>query len=146
MKRMILTIAGLALVPAVLVPVSAAYAQAGSAMTPAQAIAAAATAGEAGVTGVFEFQVGSAAGAGFNTYLNSEPDYRSPANLSIQLKPAAINGLKTRLGGFPEDVLKGKRVRAKGVARRVEITGRDGTKHYQTRIEIEDASQLEVLG
>lgn len=137
MKRIGLVVStlALALAPPVL-------AQTAAPMTPAQAIAAAAS---REVNGVFEMQVGSAAGVGFVVYLNSEADYRSPANLTIQLNANAVNELKAKLGGFPEDVLKGKRLRVTGTARRVELGGRDGTKNYQTRIEVETARQITVL-
>lgn len=116
----------------------AAMAQNAAPMTPAQAIAAAQS-GE--VTGSFEFTVGSAAAVGFTTYLNSEPNYRDPGNLTIELHSAAINALKEKLGGFPEEVLKGKRVRVKGVARRVPVGN-----YFQTRIVVESADQLQLIG
>jgi hypothetical protein len=117
-----------------------------AAMTPAQAIAAASAAGNGAVEGVFEFEIASTGASGFDAYLNSDADYRSPANLSIELHTAAINDVKQRIGGYPQDLLKGKRVRVKGTARRVPIPRRDGTTYYQTRIEVDLGSQIEILG
>ena len=115
-----------------------------AAMNPAQAIAAAAASGE--VEGVFEFQVGSTGASGFKVFLNSSADYRDPTNLSVELQPGAINELRTRLGGHPEELLKGKRVRVQGKARRVPIPRRDGSQYFQTRVEVDQGSQIDILG
>lgn len=106
---------------------------------PAETVAAAAKSGE--VPGVFEFVVGSAGASGFNVYLNSAADYKDPGNLTIELHAAAINALKEKLGAHPQDVLTGKRVRVKGVARRVPVGS-----HFQTRIAVDSADQIEILG
>ena len=132
---------GVALAAAI--SVAPAYAQT-AAMTPAQAIAAASAKGE--VAGVFEFEIGSTGASGFKVFLNSDADYRSPANLTIELHPEAINDVNKRIGGHAEDLLKGKRVRVKGTARRIPIPRRDGTNYYQTRIEVDLGSQIEILG
>lgn len=117
-----------------------------AAMGPAQAIAAAASASSGEVAGLFEFEVGSTGAVGFNVYLNSAAHYRDPANLSAELHPEAVNALRQKLGGHPEDLLKGKRVRIKGTARRVPIPRRDGTSYFQTRIDVDTISQIEILG
>ncbi|WP_155006420.1 hypothetical protein [Sphingomonas hengshuiensis] len=116
----------------------AAMAQTAAPMTPAQAVAAAES-GE--VTGVFEFVVGSTGASGFNAYLNSAANYKDAGNLTIELHAAAINALKERLGAFPQDVLTGKRVRVKGVARRVPVG-----RYFQTRIAVDTADQIEIGG
>jgi 4-amino-4-deoxy-L-arabinose transferase-like glycosyltransferase len=123
-----------------------ALAQAAAPMTPAQAVAAATAAANGQVEGVFEFAVTSTGAVGFAVYLNSASDYRDPANLSVELHSAAITALKAKLGGFPEEVLKGKRIRVKGVARRVSIPRRDGTTYFQTRIDVDSVDQIEILG
>ena len=117
-----------------------------AAMTPAQAIAAASAAANGAVEGVFEFQISSTGASGFDVYLNSDADYRSPANLTIELHAGAINEINKRIGGHAEDLLKGKRVRVKGTARRVPIPRRDGSNYYQTRINVDLGSQIEILG
>ncbi len=123
-----------------------ALAQTATPMTPAQAIAAATAASSGQVEGVFEFAVASTGASGFDAYLNSSEDYRDPANLSVELHTAAQNALLARLGARAEDVLKGKRIRVKGIARRVPIPRRGGGNYYQTRIDVDAADQIEILG
>ncbi|MHA6719906.1 hypothetical protein ACX40Y_10715 [Sphingomonas sp. RS6] len=108
-----------------------------TAMGPAETIAAAKS---GDVQGVFEFVVGSAGASGFSVYLNSATDYKDPGNLTIELHPAVINALKARFGVYPQDNMTGKRVRAKGVARRVPVGD-----HFQTRIVADTEDQLEIL-
>ncbi|WP_294332215.1 hypothetical protein [uncultured Sphingomonas sp.] len=110
-----------------------------TAMGPAETIVAVAKSGD--VSGVFSFVVASAGGGGFNVYLNSAADYKDPGNLTIELHSAAINALKEKLGGYPQDVLTGKRVRVKGTARRVPVGS-----HFQTRIAVDSIDQIEILG
>ncbi|UYY77399.1 hypothetical protein [Sphingomonas sp. R1] len=122
---------------ALLLVASPALAQ--SAMGPAETIAAVAKSGD--TTGVFAFTVASAGGSGFNVYLNSAADYKDPGNLTIELHSAAINALKAKLGGYPQDVLTGKRVQVKGTARRVPVGS-----HFQTRIVVDSIDQIDILG
>lgn len=113
-------------------------------MAPAQAIAAATASGQ--VEGVFEFTVVSTGASGFNIYLNSAADYRDPANLSVELHAGAAQALRKQLGGEPEDLMKGKRIRVKGIARHVPIPRRDGTTYYQTRIDADTGDQVQLIG
>lgn len=115
-----------------------ALAQTAAPLTPAQAVAAA-KAGE--VAGSFEFTVASTGAVGFVVFLNSAANYRDEGNLTVVLEAPAINALRQKLGGYPEETMKGKRVRVKGTARRVP-TG----SHFQTRISVETADQIEILG
>ncbi|WP_137863533.1 MULTISPECIES: hypothetical protein [unclassified Sphingomonas] len=124
-----------------LVVATPAFAQTAAPMNPAQAIEAVAGSRTGEVTGVFEFVVASGGAGGFNVYLNSAANYRDPGNLTIELHSAAIGALKQKLGGYPEDRLVGKRVRVKGVARRVPIGS-----HFQTRIAVDSIDQIEILG
>jgi len=117
-----------------------------AAMSPAQAIAAAAASPKGEVEAIVEFTVASTGEGGFDVYLNSEADYRDPANFTAQLSSETTNALKAKLGGHPVDTMKGKRIRVKGVVRRVPIPKRDGGTYYQTRIEIASPSQIEILG
>jgi hypothetical protein len=111
-----------------------------AAMGPAEAVAAAQAKSE-GVEGVFEFQVASTGAGGFNVYLNSAANYRDAGNLTVLLNPSASTPLRQQLGGYPEDVLKGKRIRVKGTARRVPVGDA-----FQVRIEVDAVSQIEILG
>jgi hypothetical protein len=111
-------------------------------LNPAQAIEAAAKSGE--VEGVFEFQVGSTGASGFDVYLNSDADYRAATNLSVELHTVAINALMKQLSAHPEDVMKGKRIRVKGTARRVPIP-QDNPRYFQTRIDVDSIDQIQIL-
>ncbi|MEZ0243230.1 MAG: hypothetical protein ACAH11_07635 [Sphingomonas sp.] len=116
------------------------------AMSPAQAIAAAAASPNGEVQATVEFTVASTGESGFNVYLNSDADYRNPANFTAELHSEATNAMRAKFGGHPVDTMKGKRVRVTGVVRRVPIPKRDGGTYYQTRIEIDSPSQIEILG
>ncbi|MDG2535821.1 hypothetical protein P6144_19320 [Sphingomonas sp. HITSZ_GF] len=120
---------------------SPALAQAQAAMGPAQTIEAVAASKTGEVEGVFEFVVASGGAGGFSAYLNSAADYRDPGNLTIELHSTARNALKDKLGGHAEDVLVGKRVRVKGIARRVPVGS-----HFQTRIAVDSIDQIQILG
>lgn len=115
-----------------------ALAQTATPMTPAQAIAAAQS---GDVEGTFEFVVASTGAGGFSAYLNSAADYRDPGNLTVVLDTNGRNALKDKLGGHAEDMLKGKRIRVKGTARRVPVGS-----HFQTRIAVDSIDQIEILG
>lgn len=110
-------------------------------MNPAQAIAAVAAANGDEVAGVFEMTVTSSAGSGFNYYLNSEADYRSPANLAVVIEPAGRNSILAKFHGEPDAVFQGKRIRVKGSAHR-EAVG----SHFQIRILVETADQIQIIG
>ncbi len=130
-----------AMLSAAMILVQPAIAQTAKIMDPAQAIAAVAASPTAEVEGVFEFTVASTGAGGFNAYLNSATDYRDSGNLAVVLDTKGRNALQAKLGGHAEDVLKGKRIRVKGVARRVPIGS-----HFQTRIAVDTADQIEILG
>ena len=128
-----------------------------AAMSPAQAIAAAAEAGpEKGVQGVFEFAVANVGSGstrnnqGERVYLNSEADYRSPANLSAEIMPATVKSLEQKQGGPLSASLVGKRVQVRGTVQQVRINeysnGRKtGRYYFQTRILVRDAGQVVIL-
>jgi hypothetical protein len=108
-------------------------------MSPAQAVAAAADGGD--VEGVFELHVASTGAGGFVYYLNSAADYRDAGNLAIVIQPSARNEFLAKLGGEPDAIFKGKRIRVTGVARRVPVGS-----HFQTRVTVDRAAQIEILG
>lgn len=130
-----------AMLSAAMIVVQPALAQTVGVMGPAETITAVAAAPKGEVQGVFEFTVASTGAGGFSAYLNSAENYRDPGNLTIELNTAARNGLKAKLGGHAEDMLKGKRVRVKGIARRVPVGS-----HFQARIVVDTADQIEILG
>ncbi|RYY23506.1 MAG: hypothetical protein EOP62_19865 [Sphingomonadales bacterium] len=116
-------------------------AQTAPVMDPAKAVAAALAANGAEVAGVFEMSVTSSAGSGFNYYLNSEADYRSPANLAIVIEPVVRNEIVAKYKSEPDAVFQGKRIRVKGVVARVPVGS-----HFQTRITPSAANQIEIIG
>ena len=130
------------LLAAVIVMAGPVVAQTASPMGPAAAIAAAAASRAGEVAGSFEMVVGSTGAAAFQVYLNSAKNYRDADNLTIELDPGPRAVLKTRLGGEPEDLMAGRRIRVTGVAKRIAISGRDGTTIYQTRVRIVRPDQL----
>lgn len=117
---------------------------ASTASTPAQVIAAASAAPE-GVETAVEMSIGSTGAVGYQVYLNSAADYRDPANLTVELFPTPRAKLKERVGAEPEDVMKGRRIRVTGIAKRIAIPRRDGTTGHQTRIAINRIEQLQLL-
>ncbi|MFZ5746878.1 MAG: hypothetical protein ACOY45_04375 [Pseudomonadota bacterium] len=133
-----------------LAPLSAAHAQSTPAWTPAQAISAAAASSGGEVEGTVEFQVVSTGASGFSYFLNSEADYRSPANLSVEIQASAANALRARYNAEPSDALDGKRVRVRGIVHRVPIPRRDPKPgepdhYYQTRVDVQSADQITIL-
>lgn len=99
----------------------ATIAAAPAALGPADAISAIEKAGNHGITRTVEFTVRSAHKAASGTYLNSERDYRDPANLSVLMSPAVAQHLAQRLGRSPQDYLVGKTVVVNGYLVRVPV-------------------------
>ncbi len=81
---------------------------------PAEAIAAV-DRSAAGVKGRFEMRVAATGKNSKATFLNSDPDYRAPGNVTFSLSPAIGVILKKRFGAPPEDYLRGKRVVVDGI-------------------------------
>jgi hypothetical protein len=110
-----------------------------------EAIAAAEAHG--GVEGLFEFEVKGAGRRGDIVYLNSELDYRDEKCLTISIPGAIVGELEANLGGDLGLVLKGKTVRVRGMARRIQVwfyaNGRKTDRFYfQTQVEIVAVSDL----
>lgn len=68
-----------------------------------------------GVDGTFEMVIAATGKNSGATFLNSNPDYRSPGNVTFSLSPAAAAILAKRLGGPPEERLRGKRIVVRGI-------------------------------
>ena len=119
-------------------------------LTPEQAVMNAAEVAPQGVSGLFEMTVrGSGVADAGRLYLNSQPDYRDPRNLSVVLTPAIQAQLRERFGADPAEFLDGKRIAVRGTARRVRIVfvanGRPTEKYYyQTHLVLQRASDLSV--
>ena len=84
-----------------------------------------------------------------NIYLNSEQDYRDQRNLTVTIRPSAINALAERFGEQADRFLIGRRIVVDGEARRVRIdftyNGQPtGKYYYQTHVDVREASQLSI--
>ena len=91
-------------------------------------------------------------------FLNTEPDYRSPKSISIELLPDVAKKLGKRLGGSPGEALHGKTVLVAGEVRRVAIylESRANDRrirnrlppqpaYFQTHIFLRNADDLQVV-
>ena len=91
-------------------------------------------------------------------YLNTEPDYRSPKNISIEVLPDVGKKLGKRLAGKPGELLRGKSVLVTGEVRRVPIylASRANDRrirnrlppqpaYYQTHIFLRSADDLQLV-
>lgn len=122
-----------------------------SLLTPEQAVFAAAKAGpRSGVRGVFEMPVQRAEAVGRGFFLNSEPDYRDPRNLSVAIHPLALKAVRERFGEDLAQAFLGRTVRVSGRAEQVRIDfidegHRTGRYYYQTHVTIVDPRQIELL-
>jgi hypothetical protein len=119
-------------------------------MAPPEAIAAATAGGRRGVRGLFVLQVASVGRGGRRVFLNSEPDYRHRDNLSIELLPSIAQALAAQGGGADAQALRGRRIEARGIVRRVPVSISDYGRHvgiyYQTRIVITDPDDIRLVG
>jgi hypothetical protein len=82
-------------------------------------------------------------------YLNSEPDYRSPENLSVAISPLALRALEGTLGKDLAKVFQGKAIWVKGDARKVPIVlvidGKPTNRgYYQHHVDVTRADQISL--
>ena len=104
-----------------------------SPMSPAEAIAAVERSAR-GAKGKFEMVVAATGKNSRATFLNSNPDYRSPGNVTFSLSPAVAAILTKRLGGAPEERLRGKRIVVSGIMEKRPIVNlRYGREHSFNR-------------
>lgn len=109
-------------------------------LTPAQAISRAAAASPKPVRAVFQFRVESAAKAKGGYYLNSEKDFRSPANLAIAIRASAMPALTGKYGPDLKAALAGKTIKVVGEARRLSVgKNRSATA---TQVDVTTAGQI----
>jgi hypothetical protein len=119
------------------------------AIAPAQAIELAVKAGPAGARGQFEMRVAATGKSHGHVFLNSEPDYRDPRNLSIDIAPWIMRKIEKHFGAPPESFFQGKRIVVSGTVRRVPISildnsGRAKQLYFQTHVNVLQASQIKV--
>ena len=89
-------------------------------LTPAQAISRAAAASPKPVRALFQFRVQNAAKSRDGYYLDSEKDFRSPANLGVVIRASAMPALTQKYGADLKSALVGKNKSA--TATQVEVT------------------------
>ena len=121
------------------VPASAARQQLDT-LTPAQAISRAAKASPKAVRAVFQLRVQSAKKSGSGYYLDSEKDYRSPANLGIAIRASAMPGLTRKYGLDLDSAFLGKTIKLIGEVRRLTV-GKARTA-TATQVEVTHAGQI----
>jgi hypothetical protein len=102
-------------------------------LSPAQAISSAAKASPNPVRAVFQFRVASAAKSHDGFYLDSEKDFRSPANLGVAIKASAMPDLTKKYGADLKTAFVGKTVKLIGEVRRVPV----GKNHAATATQVE---------
>jgi hypothetical protein len=108
-------------------------------LTPAQAISQAAKASPKPVRAVFQFRVARAAKSHDGYYLDSEKDFRSPANLGVVIRASAMPGLTQKFGGDLGAALVGKTIKLIGQVRRVAVGKGNVTA---TQVEVTHAGQI----
>lgn len=109
-------------------------------LTPAQAISRAAAASPKPVRAVFQFRVQSAAKARDGFYLDSEKDFRSPANLGVAIRASAVPGLTKKFGADLSHAFVGKTIKLIGEVRRISV-GKNRTA-TASQIEVTHAGQI----
>jgi hypothetical protein len=111
-------------------------------LTPAQAISRAAASPKP-VRAVFQFRVARAAKSHDGYYLDSEKDFRSPANLGIVIRASAMPGLTQKFGGDLRAALVGKTIKLIGQVQRMKV-GKAGAT--ATQVEVTHAGQILSVG
>lgn len=71
--------------------------------------------------GTYRMTVKAAAKPGVITFLNSDPDYRAPGNVTFSLSAPVTSALAKRLNGPVTERMVGRTIVVKGILRRVAI-------------------------
>ena len=119
-------------------------------MTARDAVFKAADAAPAGIAGRFRVTIQAAGHQDGHVYLNTEMDYRDQRNLSVDICPEALDGMKAKFGDNLEGAFIGKEIEVKGIAHRVKITfladGKPTDKYYyQTHVLVCSANQVALV-
>jgi hypothetical protein len=109
-------------------------------LTPAQAVAQATAASPKPVRAVFQFRVASAAKSRDGFYLDSEKNFRSPANLGVAIRASAMADLTKKFGADLGHAFVGKTVKLIGEVRRISV-GKNRTA-IATQVEVTHAGQI----
>jgi len=113
-------------------------------------IAAAAAAAPEGVVGEYQLSIQAAGTDGRAVYLNTELDYRDQRNITIAMSPAVAAALAGTDAASAQQYFVGKKLLAKGRARRMKIDfmsqGKPtGLYYYQTHIRVKNPEQIKLL-
>jgi hypothetical protein len=111
-------------------------------LNPAQAIGRAAAASPRPVRALFQFRVQSAKKTADGYYLDSEKDFRSPANLGIAIRGSAMRGLTRRFGADLGRAFVGKTVKLIGQVKRIPVGGK---RHPATATQVEVTLAGQIL-
>lgn len=110
-------------------------------LSPSEAISRAAAESPRPVRAVFQFRVASAAKASVGYYLDSERNFRSPANLGVVIRPSAIPNLTKKYGADLKSAFLGKTVKVIGEVRRLSV----GKNHTGTATQVEVTTAGQIL-
>jgi hypothetical protein len=100
------------------------------------------------VAGVFVITVQATGRIDNKIYLNSKPDYKDPACLTIEIQPVALRELADRLGGDVQEKLQGKTIAVWGAVVRVPIAMDDAPKkvvYQQTHVIVTDPKEVRIV-
>ena len=110
-------------------------------LSPAQAISQAAAASPKPVRALFQFKVQNAAKSRDGFYLDSESNFRSPANLGVTIRASAMPGLTKKYGSDLKAAFVGKTVKLIGQVRQVSV-GAKGRTAKAAQVEVTHAGQI----
>lgn len=99
------------------------------------------------VPGIFALTVEGTGRSRGQAFLNSHADYRDQRNLTIRITPEGVEAFKRKYGSDPDELLAGKAIEVRGVAKRVEIALTSygeptGKYYYQTHVAVDDPDQI----
>ncbi|MEP7130731.1 MAG: hypothetical protein ABI770_06340 [Sphingomicrobium sp.] len=111
-------------------------------LNPAQAISRAAASAKP-VRALFQFRVARAAKSRDGLYLDSEKDFRSPANLGIVIRTSAMPGLTQKFGANLQAAFLGRTLKLIGRVSHRSVGGKAGAAAaIATEIEVTHAGQI----
>jgi hypothetical protein len=121
-----------------------------TALSPMQAIEYSAASAPESYEGVFEMTVKAGNLRERLVFLNSEVDYRDQRNLTVVLRPMALEELTKKYGKDPLEHLLNKKIMVKGEAKRMKIwmfykNKKINKYYYQTHVFVNSADQISVL-
>jgi len=121
------------------------------AILPPEAIQRAAAAAPKPIHGLFYIYVRTTGRERGQIYLNSENDYRDQRNITVVIRPEAVQPLEASLGKSVDAAFTGKSLLVRGAAYRVKVNfysnGKPTDKYYyQTHVIVSRADQITAHG